>query len=136
MIRSFRFRLAMLSALLGGLALVAFGVGAWWQIRALQVKIGQWTLVFDPGLNTPFSVGMTFPNAALYPQTGSNPSMTVENNGKKCDQVEGIFTDNILQTAQQGDQQVNPVTSFDIQFAMRCNKQSQVILGEVKLSQP
>ena len=103
---------------------------------ALQVKIGQWTLVFDPGLNTPFSVGMTFPNAALYPQTGSNPSMTVENNGKKCDQVEGIFTDNILQTAQQGDQQVNPVTSFDIQFAMRCNKQSQVILGEVKLSQP
>jgi hypothetical protein len=102
---------------------------------ALQIKIGQWTLVFDPGENTPFSVGMTFPNAALYPQTGSNPSMTVENNGKKCDQVEGIFTDNILQTAQKGDQQINPVTSFDIQFAMRCNKQTPVILGEVKLSQ-
>jgi len=102
---------------------------------ALQIKVGQWTLVFDPGLNTPFSVGMTFPNAALYPQAGSNPSMTIENNGVKCDQVEGIFTDNILQTGQQGDQQVNPVTSFDIQFAMRCNKQHQVILGEVKLSQ-
>ena len=103
---------------------------------ALQIKIETWTLVFDPGLNTPFSVGMTFPNAALYPQGGSNPSMTVENNGRKCDEVEGIFTDNILQSAQKGDQQVNPVTSFDIQFAMRCNKQPQVILGEVKLSQP
>jgi hypothetical protein len=103
---------------------------------ALQIKIGQWTLVFDPGLNTPFSVGMTFPNATLYPQGGSNVSMTVENNGRKCDEVEGIFTDNILQSSQKGDQQVNPVTSFDIQFAMRCNKQPQVILGEVKLSQP
>ena len=103
---------------------------------ALQIKIGQWTLIFDPGENTPFSVGMTFPNATLYPQTGSNPTMTVENNGKKCDQVEGIFTDNILQSAQKGDQQINPVTSFDIQFAMRCNKQPHVILGEVKLSQP
>ena len=103
---------------------------------ALQIKIEAWTLVFDPGVNTPFSVGMTFPNAALYPQGGTNPSMTVENNGRKCDEVEGIFTDNILQSAQKGDQQVNPVTSFDIQFAMRCNKQPQVILGEVKLSQP
>ena len=102
---------------------------------ALQIKIGQWTFVFDPGENTPFSVGMTFPNATLYPQAGSNVSMTVENNGKKCDEVEGIFTDDILQTAQNGDQQVNPVTSFDIRFAMRCNKQPQVILGRVKLSQ-
>jgi hypothetical protein len=103
---------------------------------ALQIKIEQWTLIFDPGENTPFSVGMTFPNAVLYPKAGSNPSMTVENNGRKCDEVEGIFTDNILQSAQKGDQQVNPVTSFDIQFAMRCNKQTPVILGEVKLSQP
>jgi hypothetical protein len=103
---------------------------------ALQIKIGQWTLVFDPGENTPFSVGMTFPNAALYPQTGTNVSMAVEYNGKKCDQVDGIFTDDILQTGQNGDQQINPVTSFDIQFAMRCNKQPHVILGEVKLSQP
>jgi hypothetical protein len=102
---------------------------------ALQIKIDQWTLVFDPGENTPFSVGMSFPNAALYPQAGSNPSMTVEYNGKKCDQVEGIFTDDILQTAQNGDQQVNPVTSFDIRFAMRCNKETPVILGRVKLSQ-
>ena len=103
---------------------------------ALQIKIGQWTLVFDPGENTPFSVGMTFPNATLYPQTGSNVSMSVENNGNKCDSVEGIFTDDILQTGQNGDQQINPVTSFDIRFAMRCNKETPVLLGRVKLSQP
>ena len=103
---------------------------------ALQIKIGQWTLVFDPGENTPFSVGMTFPNAALYPQTGTNVSMAVEYNGKKCDQVDGIFTDDILQTGQNGDQQINPVTSFDIRFAMHCNKETPALLGRVKLSQP
>ena len=103
---------------------------------ALQIKIGQWTLVFDPGENTPFSVGMTFPNATLYPQTGSNVSMSVENNGNKCDSVEGIFTDDILQTGQNGDQQINPVTSFDIRFAMHCNKETPALLGRVKLSQP
>ena len=103
---------------------------------ALQIKIGEWTLVFDPGENTPFSTGMTFPGASLYPQGGySNPSMTVENNEKKCDEVEGTFTDDILNTAQQGDQQINPIKTFDIRFAMRCNKQPQVIRGRVKLSQ-
>jgi len=101
---------------------------------ALQITVGQWTLVFDPGDNTPFSVGMTFPNATLYPQVGSQVTMSVENNGKKCDQVDGIFTDDILQTAQKGDQQVNPVTSFDIRFSIRCNKETPV-LGRVKLSQ-
>jgi len=105
------------------------------ETTAIQIKIGGWTLVFSPGLNTPFSVGMTFPNATLYPAEGSSVSMTVENNGKKCDEVEGTFTDNILQTAQKNEQQINPITSFDIRFAMRCNKQSQVILGRVKLSQ-
>ena len=102
---------------------------------ALQIKIGQWTFIFDPGENTPFSVGMTFPNAALYPQTGSKVSMAVEYNEKKCDQVEGIFTDDILQTGQKGDQQINPVTSFDIRFALHCNKETQALLGRVKLSQ-
>jgi hypothetical protein len=102
---------------------------------ALQIKIGGWTLVFSPGLNTPFSVGMTFPDATLYPTGGYSVSMTVENNGKKCDTVEGTFTDDILQTAQKNEQQINPVMSFDIRFAMRCNRESQVILGRVKLSQ-
>jgi len=36
--RSFRFRLALLSALLGGLALAAFGLGAWWQIRTMKLE--------------------------------------------------------------------------------------------------
>ena len=103
---------------------------------ALQITVGQWTMIFDPGENTPFSVGMTFPNATLYPQTGSNVSMSVEYNGKKCDTVEGIFTDDILQTGQNGDKQINPVTSFDIRFAIRCNKATPVLLGRVKLSQP
>ena len=106
------------------------------QSTAIQIKVEEWTLVFDPGENTPFSVGMTFPNAALYPQTGSNVSMAVEYNGKKCDQVDGIFTDDILQTGQNGDQQINPVTSFDIRFAMHCNKETPALLGRVKLSQP
>jgi hypothetical protein len=102
---------------------------------AIQIKIEGWTLVFSPGLNTPFSVGMTFPDATLYPAGGYSVSMTVENNGKKCDDVEGTFTDDILQSAQKNEQQINPIMSFDIRFAMRCNKQHQVILGRVKLSQ-
>jgi hypothetical protein len=105
------------------------------ETTALQIKIGGWTLVFSPGLNTPFSVGMTFPDATLYPAGGYSVSMTVENNGKKCDTLEGTFTDDILQTAQKDQQQINPVTSFDIRFALRCNRQSQVVLGRVKLSQ-
>jgi hypothetical protein len=102
---------------------------------AIQIKIGGWTLVFSPGLNTPFSVGMTFPNATLYPAGGYSVSMAVDNNGKKCDEVEGTFTDDILQTAQKNEQQINPISSFDIRFAMRCNRQPQVIRGRVKLSQ-
>jgi hypothetical protein len=105
------------------------------ETTTLQIKIGGWTLVFSPGLNTPFSVGMTFPNATLYPAGGYSVSMAVENNGKKCDSVEGTFTDDILQTAEKNGQQINPIMSFDIRFAMRCNRQSQVILGRVKLSQ-
>jgi hypothetical protein len=107
------------------------------ETTALQIKVGGWTLVFSPGLNTPFSVGMTFPDATLYPAGGYSISMTVENNGKKCDVVEGTFTDDILQTAQNqsNGQQINPVSSFDIRFAMRCNRKSQVILGRVKMSQ-
>jgi hypothetical protein len=103
------------------------------QTTALQVKVGEWTLVFDPGENKPFSVGMTFPKAKLYPQ-GKNASMTVENNGKKCDEVEGAFTDDTLQSAQNGDLNTNPVSWFDIRFTMRCNGEAQVILGRVKLS--
>jgi hypothetical protein len=102
---------------------------------AVQIKIDGWTLIFSPGLNTPFSVGMTFPNATLYPAGGYSVSMAVDNNGKKCDEVEGTFTDDILQAAQKNEQQINPITSFDIRFALRCNKQSQVIRGRVKLSQ-
>lgn len=102
------------------------------QSTALQIKVGEWTLVFDPGENTPFSVGMTFPNAKLYPQ-GKNVSMTMEHNGKKCDEVEGAFTDDILQSGQNGALNTNPVSAFDIRFTMRCNKASQVIQGRVKL---
>jgi hypothetical protein len=105
------------------------------ETTAIQIKIEGWTLVFSPGLNTPFSVGMTFPNATLYPAGGYSVSMTVENNGKKCDDAEGTFTDDILQTAQKNEQQINPIMSFDIRFAMRCNRQPQVIRGRVKLSQ-
>jgi hypothetical protein len=102
------------------------------QSTALQIKVEEWTLVLDPGENKPFSVGMTFPNAKLYPQ-GKNPGMTVEYNGKKCDEVEGDFVDDILQSGQKGGLNANPVTAFDIRFTMRCNKQPQVILGRVKL---
>jgi hypothetical protein len=100
---------------------------------ALQIKVGEWTLVLDPGEKKPFSVGMIFPNAKLYPQ-GQNVGMTVEHNGKKCDEVEGSFSDDTLQTAQKGDLNTNPVSFFDIRFTMRCNKQPQVIQGRVKLS--
>jgi hypothetical protein len=102
------------------------------QSTALQIKVEAWTLVFDPGENTPFSLGMTFPNAKLYPQ-GKNVGMTVENNGKKCDEVEGDFVDDILQSGQKGGLNTNPVSAFDIRFTMRCNKQPQVIQGRVKL---
>jgi len=104
------------------------------QSTAMQIKVGEWTLVFDPGGNTPFSVGMTFPNAKLYPQD-KNAGMSVENNDKKCDEVEGAFTDDTLQSAQNGDQQTNPISWFDIRFTVRCNAEPQVILGRVKLSQ-
>jgi hypothetical protein len=100
---------------------------------ALQIKVGEWTLILDPGENTPFSVGMAFPNAKLYPQ-GKNVGMTVERDGKKCDEVEGTFIDDTLQSAQKGDLNANPVSFFDIRFTMRCNKQPQVILGRVKLA--
>jgi hypothetical protein len=99
---------------------------------AIQVKIEDWTLIFDPGENKPFSVGMTFPGAKLYPQ-GKNVGMTIEHGDKKCDAVEGAFTDDILQSAQKGDFGVNPISAFDIRFTMRCNEQPQVIHGRVKL---
>ena len=102
------------------------------QSTALQAKVGEWTLVFDPGENVPFSVGMTFPNAKLYPQ-GKNAGMSIERNGKKCNEVEGAFVDDILQSGQKGGLNTNPVSAFDIRFTMRCNKQPQVILGRVKL---
>ncbi len=38
MIRSFRLRLALLSCLLSGLALGAFGFGSWWLIRDLRIE--------------------------------------------------------------------------------------------------
>jgi hypothetical protein len=103
------------------------------QTTAIQIKVGEWTLVFDPGGNKPFSVGMTFPNAKLYPQ-GKNAGMSVERNNKKCNEVEGSFTDDTLQSAQNGDRQSNPISWFDIRFTMRCNAEPQVILGRVKLS--
>ena len=99
---------------------------------ALQVKVEDWTLVFDPGENVPFSLGMSFPNSKLYPQ-GKNSGMTVEHSGKKCNEVEGNFSDDILQSADKGGFGVNPISAFDIRFTMRCNKESQVILGRVKL---
>jgi hypothetical protein len=83
-------------------------------------------------VSEPFSVGMTFPDAKLYPQ-GKNVGMTIEHGDKKCDVVEGVFTDDILQSAQKGDFGVNPISAFDIRFAMRCNEQPQVIYGRVKL---
>jgi hypothetical protein len=99
---------------------------------AIQIKIEDWTLIFDPGEGKPFSVGMTFPDAKLYPQ-GKNVGMTIEYGDKKCDVVEGAFTDDILQSAQKGDFGVNPISAFDIRFTMRCNEQPQVIYGRVKL---
>lgn len=103
------------------------------QTTAVQIKVGSWTLVFDPGGNTPFSVGMSFPNAKLYPQSNA-VGMSIENDGKKCTDVDGSFIDDILQSAQNGNQQVNPISFLDIRFTMRCNKEPQVILGRVKLS--
>jgi hypothetical protein len=100
---------------------------------ALQVKIQGWTLVFDPGEGKPFSVGMTFPNAGLYPQ-GKNVGMSIEHDGKKCDEVEGKFTDDILQSDEKNGLGINPITAFDIRFTMRCNNQIPVIIGRVKLS--
>jgi hypothetical protein len=100
---------------------------------ALQIKVEKWTLILDPGEKKPFSVGMIFPSAKLYPQ-GANVGMTVEHAGKKCDEVEGSFIDDTLQSAQKGDLNTNPVSFFDIRFTMRCNKQPQVIVGRVKLS--
>jgi hypothetical protein len=38
MISSFRLRMALLSALLAGLALAAFGFGSWWLIRGLKLE--------------------------------------------------------------------------------------------------
>jgi heavy metal sensor kinase len=38
MIRSFRIRLALLSALISGLTLAAFGLGSWWLIRELKLE--------------------------------------------------------------------------------------------------
>jgi hypothetical protein len=102
------------------------------QSTALQIKVEDWTLVFDPGQGTPFSLGMTFPNAKLYPQ-GSNAGMTIEHAGKKCSEVEGAFVDDILQSGQNGGMNTNPVSAFDIRFAMRCDKEPQVLYGRVKL---
>jgi hypothetical protein len=102
------------------------------QSTALQIKVEDWTLVFDPGQGTPFSLGMTFPNAKLYPQ-GQDASMTIEHAGKKCSEVEGAFVDDILQSGQNGDMNTNPVSAFDIRFAMRCDKEPQVLYGRVKL---
>jgi hypothetical protein len=102
------------------------------QSTALQIKVEDWTLVFDPGEGTPFSLGMTFPNSKLYPQ-GNNSGMTIEHGDRKCDEVEGTFVDDILQSGQKGGMNTNPVSAFDIRFAMRCNKEPQVIYGRVKL---
>jgi hypothetical protein len=102
------------------------------QSTALQIKVEDWTLIFDPGEGTPFSLGMTFPNSKLYPQ-GKNSGMTIEHAGKKCNEVEGAFVDDILQSGQNGGMNTNPVTAFDIRFTMRCNKEPQVLYGRVKL---
>jgi two-component system, OmpR family, heavy metal sensor histidine kinase CusS len=37
-LRSFRLRLALLSSLLAGLALAAFGMGAWWLVREVRIE--------------------------------------------------------------------------------------------------
>lgn len=58
------------------------------QTTALQAKVGDWTLVFDPGEGIPFSLGMTFPDAKLYVQGSKIGGMTVEDNGKKCDKLD------------------------------------------------
>jgi hypothetical protein len=100
---------------------------------AIEIKIGDWTLIFDPGEGKPFSVGMTFPNAGLYPQ-GKGVGMTIEHNDKKCDVVEGSFTDDILQSAEEGGLGKNPIEVFDIRFTMRCNNQESVLQGRVKLT--
>jgi hypothetical protein len=100
---------------------------------AIQIKIEDWTLIFDPGENKPFSVGMSFPNAKLYPQ-GKNVGMTIEHNEKKCDVVEGAFTDSILQSEEENGLGKNPISAFDIRFTMRCNDAPQVLYGRVKLS--
>jgi hypothetical protein len=100
---------------------------------AIKIEIQDWVLILDPGENKPFSVGMTFPNAKLYPQ-GKNVGMTIEHGDKKCDEVEGSFTDDILQSAEKGGFGVNPIKAFDIRFTMRCNNEVPVIRGRVKLS--
>jgi hypothetical protein len=100
---------------------------------AIEIKIGEWTLIFDPGEGKPFSVGMTFPNAKLYPQ-GKGVGMSIETSEKKCDVVEGLFSDDILQSAEEDGFGKNPIEVFDIRFAMRCNDQPQVIKGRVKLT--
>ncbi len=100
---------------------------------AIEIKIGEWTLIFDPGEDKPFSVGMTFPNAALYPQ-GKGAGMSIETNDKKCDVVEGAFSDDILQSAEENGMGKNPIEVFDIRFTMRCNNQTPVIHGRVKLT--
>lgn len=38
MIHSFRLRLALLSSLLAGLALVSFGLGSWWLVRSIKLE--------------------------------------------------------------------------------------------------
>jgi len=38
MIRSFRLRLALLSALLSGVVLAAFGLGSWWLVRSIKME--------------------------------------------------------------------------------------------------
>jgi hypothetical protein len=100
---------------------------------AVEIKIGEWTLIFDPGEGKPFSVGMTFPNAQLYPQ-GKGVGMSIETADKKCDVVEGAFSDDILQSAEEGGLGKNPIEVFDIRFTMRCNDQPVVLHGRVKLT--
>ena len=38
MTRSFRLRIALLSALLSGLVLIAFGGGTWWLVRSIKLE--------------------------------------------------------------------------------------------------
>ena len=104
------------------------------QTTAVQIKVGDWTLVFDPGGNIPFSVGMTFPNAKLYPQE-KGVGLDIQNGGTKCTQLNGEFMDFIMQSAQNGIQEVNPISSFDIVFMASCNGESQSLQGRVKMSQ-